>query len=128
MFLRTDINNLRAIFINCSDSQWNLVRFINLKDPRSMLLISLCVGIYGVDRFMLERKISGVLKSLLCQLAIIAGVVSFFLLLCDKCSGWGIFCLILFLIGEIWWIVDICLVRTWTKEYNYELITHIINI
>ncbi len=128
MFKQSDMNNLREKLLNCSASQWTSVRFLNLKDPRPLLLISLFVGIYGVDRFLLGKKGSGILKLLVCQLAIIAGVVSFFLLLGDESSGWGFFCLTLFLIGEIWWIVDICLVRSWTKKYNYELISHIINI
>ena len=116
MFRQSDMNNLRERLVNCTASQWNSVRFLNLKDPRSLLLISVFLGIYGVDRFMLERKGSGVLKLLVCQLAIIAGVASFFLLLMDEYNEYGIFCLILFLLGEIWWIIDICLIRTWTKD------------
>ena len=130
MFIQSDMNKLRERLVNCTDSQWNSVRFLNLKDPRSLLLISVFVGIYGVDRFMLGRKGSGIMKLLVCQLAIIAGVASFFLLLMDvdEYVEYGIFCLVLFLLGEIWWIIDICLIRRWTKDYNFKLISHLLNL
>lgn len=127
MFPRDEIGSLRAKFINCSDSQWNTVRFFNLKNPNSLILISVFAGIWGVDRFIINKKISGALKLVVCQLSIIAGIACFFLLLLEDYAGWGIFCLLLFIGGELWWLIDVCLIRKWTKEYNYNCISHILN-
>ncbi len=126
-FLQADIDILRGKLLNCSDSKWNSVRLVNLKSPFTLLLISLSAGILGVDRFMLDKKGSGVLKLLVCQLGIFAGIACFFLFL-SEISGWGTFCLIWFVVAEIWWLVDVCMSVKWTKEYNYKLVVRVLNI
>lgn len=127
MFLKEDLNDLKNRFINCSDSQWNTIRFLNLKNPNTLILISVFAGIWGVDRFMINKKSSGTLKLVVCQLSIIAGIACIFLLLSEDYVGWGIFCLLLFITGELWWLIDICLIRKLTKEYNYNFISRILN-
>lgn len=126
-FLRTDLDSLREILLNCSNSKWNSVRLLTLKEPITILLVSLCAGIWGVDRFMLNKKGTGVLKLFICQLGIIAGIVCLFLFL-SEISGWGTFCLIWFIIAELWWLFDVCLSILRTKEYNYYLVSHILEI
>lgn len=125
-FLQADMDILRGKLLNCSDSKWNSVRLSNLKSPQTLLLVSLCAGIWGVDRFMLDKKGSGVLKLLVCQLGIIAGVACFFLFISDV-SDWGTFCLIWFGVAEIWWLFDVYISVKWTKEYNYKKIISLLN-
>ena len=45
-------------------AQFNLVTSVSLKDPTVMLIISLFLGSFGVDRFMLGETGMGVLKLL----------------------------------------------------------------
>ena len=46
------------------ESKFTLASSVELKDPTTMLLISLFLGSWGVDRFMLGDKGMGVLKLL----------------------------------------------------------------
>ena len=46
------------------DSKFSMVSMIELKDPTTLLLISLFLGGWGVDRFMLKETGMGVLKLL----------------------------------------------------------------
>lgn len=114
--------------MSCSDSKWDSVRLLNLKEPLSILLVSLCAGIWGIDRFILGKKGTGILKLFVCQLGIIAGVVSFFLLLAQEAVVWGIVCLVWFIVAELWWLVDVCLSIKFTKEYNYNRVIFILDL
>ena len=120
-FPETEWETISEKLINCSDSQWNRIRFLDLKVPNNMLIISFFVGYWGVERFMLGRKGSGVLKLFVFHLSIIGETACIFLFIAGE-NGLGVFCLMLFLIGLSWWLIDLCLVRGMTKEYNYELI------
>jgi len=65
---------------------------LSFKDPTTMLLVSIFVGEFGVDRFMLGDIGLGVLK----------------LLTFGGCL--------------IWWAVDIALVQNKTRQLNYNLL------
>ena len=127
-FLRNDMDALQERLMSCSDSKWDSVRLLNLKEPLSILLVSLCAGIWGIDRFILGKKGTGILKLFVCQLGIIAGVVSFFLLLAQEAVAWGVFCLVWFIVAELWWLVDVCLSIKFTKEYNYNSVIFILDL
>ena len=122
-----ELNTLKAKMINCSDSQWNRIRFLELKEPNSMLLISLFVGYWGIERFMLGKKISGILKLLIFQLSLIGEIACIFLFIAEQ-IGLGILCLSMFLAGVAWWITDVCLIKGMTKKYNYESINKILSV
>lgn len=55
---------LREKLQNVDDSKFGLLSSIELKDPTTMLLVSLFLGSLGVDRFMLGDTGMGVLKLL----------------------------------------------------------------
>lgn len=63
------------------------------KSPDTMLLISVLVGYLGIDRFLLDNILEGVLKLIL-----------------TVCCG----------LGLVWWIVDLFLIQNLTREYNYK--------
>jgi len=66
---------------------------IELKDPTTLLILSIVAGAYGVDRFMLGDTTNGILK----------------LILTNLCC-----------VGFIWVIIDIFNVQGRTREFNYN--------
>ncbi|MCL2072924.1 MAG: TM2 domain-containing protein [Marinilabiliaceae bacterium] len=72
------------------DSKLPVVQSVDYKNPTTMLIISLFVGAWGVDRFMLGETGLGVAKLL-------------------TCGGAG-----------IWTIIDWFTITNKTKEYNYQ--------
>ncbi len=46
------------------DRKFNMIAGMDLKDPSTMCVISVFLGIFGIDRFMLEETGMGVLKLL----------------------------------------------------------------
>ena len=75
-----------------------VVTSIDYKEPTILLIISIFVGGWGVDRFLLGDITMGVLK-------LITG------------GGCG-----------IWWLVDLFLITGKTKQYNYQKLTEILSI
>jgi len=71
------------------ESQANVLLSLQLKNPTTLLLLSIFIGELGVDRFMLGQIGLGLLK-----LFTLGG------------------CL-------IWWVIDIFLISGATKDYNY---------
>ena len=55
---------LKEKLASVDDQKFSLLSTIELKDPTTMLLLSLFLGAYGVDRFMLGDTGMGVLKLL----------------------------------------------------------------
>ena len=55
---------LREKLYNITDQQFNLLSAVELKDPTTFLIISIFLGSFGVDRFMLGETGMGVLKLL----------------------------------------------------------------
>lgn len=72
------------------DSKAMSIQTLELKDPTTGLILSILLGCYGVDRFMLGEVGLGILK----------------LLTCGGCY--------------IWWIVDMVNAKKNFQEYNYK--------
>lgn len=66
--------------------------FANLKNPTGMFWLSFFLGCFGVDRFMLGKTGSGVVK----------------LITCGGC--------------DIWWLIDLFKVKGMTRDKNLETI------
>lgn len=49
---------------NLDDNRWSMLQTVELKDPTTILIISIFLGSLGVDRFMLGDTGMGVLKLL----------------------------------------------------------------
>jgi len=73
------------------DSKFGFIQSLNYKNPTTLLIISIFLGSFGVDRFMLGQTGLGVLKLL-------------------TCGG-----------GGIWTIVDWFLITGKAKEANFML-------
>ena len=74
------------------DSRFPVVQSVELRDPTTLLIVSILVGSFGIDRFMLGEVGLGVAKLL-------------------TCGGMG-----------IWTIVDWFTVSNRTKELNFQKI------
>lgn len=86
------IEEIRAKLSSLSQDEFNRVQVIPLKDTLVIFLLSLFLGYYGVDRFMLGQVGLGILKLL---------------------TGGGC---------GIWWLIDLFLIMEETKKTNYEKI------
>lgn len=91
-FPEGSVNELGARLSKLSQNQFNAIQGIQLKDPMIMLLLSLFLGGWGVDRFLLKEIGLGVVKLL-------------------TCGGCG-----------IWTIIDWFLVMNKTREFNQKLV------
>jgi len=97
MFLMTNakyfeghqVNAVREKLLALDDSRAMMLHTINLKDPTTILIVSLLAGAFGIDRFMIGDTGLGVGKLL-------------------TCGGLG-----------IWSIVDWFLIQGRTKEVNF---------
>ena len=111
-----------------NESVFNRARLITLKDPNTLLLISVFVGQLGVDRFLINKKATGAIKLIFWLIAYVCMFVSFFVILNDATKFIGWFLLSLYMVFLIVWIIDLCKIRNMTKEYNYSLIMNILSI
>lgn len=82
--------HLRQRLLAMNEDQWANISLIQFKSTMTMLLISIFVGYFGVDRFMLGQTGAGIGKLL---------------------TGGGC---------GIWWLIDIFLIVNLTKEYNWQ--------
>jgi TM2 domain-containing membrane protein YozV len=100
MFLMTNaknfeshqVNAVREKLIALDDSKFLMVQAMNLKDPTTILIVSLLAGTLGIDRFMIGDTGLGVGKLL-------------------TCGGFG-----------IWAIVDWFIIMGRTREVNFQKI------
>ena len=81
---------IRERLLQQDDSKFAYLTGLNLKDPSTMILISIFAGHLGIDRFMLGETGLGIAKLL-------------------TCGGFG-----------IWTIVDWFLIMGHTREINLE--------
>ena len=72
------------------DSKAMFVQTVDFKDPTTILIISILLGFFGIDRFMLGEVGLGIAK----------------LLTCGGCY--------------IWWIIDMVNAQDLTRKYNYK--------
>jgi len=72
------------------EERMDILYSVDIKNPTTMLLISIFLGEFGVDRFMVGDTLLGILK----------------LITLGGCF--------------IWWIIDIFLIMDRTRDRNYE--------
>lgn len=88
------IGFLRDQLLQADDSRMLALQSANLKDPTTMLIVSLLAGSLGVDRFMLGETGTGIAKLL-------------------TCGGLG-----------IWTIVDWFLIMGKARQLNFNKVQH----
>lgn len=81
---------LRDRLMMCDPQRFMMVSTVEMKDPTTILLLSIFLGGLGIDRFMLGD------------------------------TGMGVGKLLTFGGCYIWWLVDIFLVQTKTREVNFQ--------
>jgi len=69
---------LKEKLMATEDSKFNLASAVELKDPTTLLLVSIFVGSLGIDRFMLGDTGMGVLKLLTLGVCGILTIVDWF--------------------------------------------------
>ena len=84
------IPQIRERLLSLDDSKWVILQSVELKDPTTMIIVSLLGGSLGIDRFMLGETGLGVVKLL-------------------TCGGLG-----------IWTIIDWCMIMGKTRELNFS--------
>ncbi|UTD04991.1 TM2 domain-containing protein [Treponema denticola] len=87
---------IREKMVTIDDSRYATISSVEMKDPTTMLLISIFLGEFGVDRFMLGNTGMGILKLLTAGLC---GVL---------------------------WLIDLIQISGKTKEYNYNALMQIL--
>ena len=81
---------LQEALAKLDDSKAMFIHSLDFKDPTTILIISILIGAWGVDRFMLGETGLGIAK----------------LLTCGGCY--------------IWWIIDMVNATDRTRQYNYK--------
>ncbi|HYD91287.1 MAG TPA: TM2 domain-containing protein [Flavobacterium sp.] len=89
MFLMTNgkffqaqhINYIREQLLKADDSKWGMIQSIDLKDPTTLLIVSLLGGGLGIDRFLIGDTGLGVAKLLTCGGLGIWTIVDWFLIM-----------------------------------------------
>jgi len=95
-FRPEDTPTIRTILEKADDSKMIEIQGTNYKDPTIILIFSLFLGMFGVDRFMLGQPILGILKLL-------------------SLGGFG-----------IWAIIDWFLVMKTARKINFQKLKRII--
>ena len=61
-FLPTDIPVIKSQLERLSDDKFSLIQSVDYKNPTTILIFSLFLGAFGIDRFMLGQTLLGILK------------------------------------------------------------------
>lgn len=69
---------LRDKLLAADDSKMPMISSIEMKDPTTILLVSIFLGSLGIDRFMLGETGMGILKLLTCGVCGIMTIVDWF--------------------------------------------------
>lgn len=108
------VDEIREEFLSLDDRQWSSIRSVELKDTTVMLLISIFLGGWGIDRFMLGDNKNGGYKL---GSALLGYALSWigvgFVLLIGNC---------------IWWVYDLIKINEMTTNYNYKLLKERLNM
>jgi hypothetical protein len=87
---------IRERLLALDESRFAQLHAVNLKDPTTILIVSILAGSLGIDRFMIGDTGLGIAKLL-------------------TCGGLG-----------IWTIVDWFMIQTRTREVNFERLLQVV--
>jgi TM2 domain-containing membrane protein YozV len=95
-FESSQLLQIRERLLQLDDSKWTAVQMVQLKDPTTLLIVSLLAGAAGIDRFMLGDTGMGVAKLL-------------------TCGGAG-----------VWALIDLFRIQGATRQKNFEKIQKVL--
>lgn len=77
-FEATSLPTIKEKLQNLSDEKFMIIQSMELKKPSTVLILSIFLGGFGVDRFVLKDTGMGVLKLLTCGVAGILTIIDWF--------------------------------------------------
>ncbi|QYJ67827.1 TM2 domain-containing protein [Flavobacterium litorale] len=80
-FRSQQLNYIRERLLNLDESKWTMLQSIELKDPTTIIIVSILAGGLGIDRFLIGDTGMGVGKLLTCGGAGIWTIVDWFLIM-----------------------------------------------
>jgi TM2 domain-containing membrane protein YozV len=80
-FQAQHLNYIREKLLAADDSKWMMIHSVELKDPTTILIISIIVGHLGIDRFLLGDTGLGVVKLITCGGLGVWTIVDWFLVM-----------------------------------------------
>lgn len=80
-FESLDIPQIRGRLLEIDNAKWSMVQAIELKNPTTVLIISILVGYLGIDRFFIGDTGLGIAKLLTCGGLGIWTIVDWFLIM-----------------------------------------------
>lgn len=80
-FQAQHLNYIRERLQMADDSKWHMIQSVDLKDPTTILIVSLLGGALGIDRFMIGDTGLGVAKLLTCGGLYVWTIVDWFIIM-----------------------------------------------
>jgi len=74
------LNYIRERLSLIDDSKWGMIQTVELKDPTTILIVSILAGGFGIDRFLIGDTGLGVAKLLTCGGLGIWSIIDWFLI------------------------------------------------
>lgn len=121
-------DSLRRLLLDANDRQWMSVEHISYKDPTTLVILSVAVGSLGIDRFILGKTASGILKLLLtlccCAwpiwwwVSLIMNIGAHHRDFFSLMTGNLVLFFILWGTATVWWVYDLFVMHKMVLEYN----------
>lgn len=80
-FEGSDVMYVRQMLKDMDDSKWPLLQSANLKNPTTILIVSILAGVLGIDRFMIGDTGLGIGKLLTCGGFGIWAIIDYFMIM-----------------------------------------------
>lgn len=80
-FQAQHLNYIREKLMTADDSKWLMIQAVELKDPTTILIVSILAGGLGIDRFLVGDTGLGVAKLLTCGGLGVWTIVDWFLIM-----------------------------------------------
>lgn len=80
-FQAQHLTYIREKLITADDSKWMMIQSVELKDPTTILIVSILAGGLGIDRFLIGDTGLGVAKLLTCGGLGVWTIVDWFLIM-----------------------------------------------
>ena len=111
----------KAALENADDNRYNELMSAKLKNANTATILSIFLGIFGVDRFYLGDVVIGIVKlAIICLAPILFAVLAIANVLGkESLMIFNLFCI---LIANVWWFADIFICRNRIKYKNYQIL------